>query len=203
MSDLQKLHQLAEKRRSVYALSNQLPVSNDEVIKLVEHAILHTPSAFNSQSTRIVVLFGEEHQKLWQITEDTLRGIVDNEEQFAATKQKMDSFKAGAGTVMFFEDHSVVRNMQAAAPLYADKFPIWADQTNAMHQYVIWTALASLDIGANLQHYNPIIDRKVADTWNIDEHWELNAQMVFGAIEQPAGDKEFKPVEERMKVFGK
>lgn len=203
MSDLQKLHQLAEKRRSVYALSNQLPVSNDEVVKLVEHAILHTPSAFNSQSTRIVVLFGEEHQKLWQITEDTLRGIVDNEEQFAATKQKMDGFKAGAGTVMFFEDHSVVRNMQAAAPLYADKFPIWADQTNAMHQYVIWTALASLDIGANLQHYNPIIDRKVADTWNIDEHWELNAQMVFGAIEQPAGDKEFKPVEERMKVFGK
>ena len=203
MSDLQKLHQLAEKRRSVYALSNQLPVSNDEVVKLVEHAILHTPSAFNSQSTRIVVLFGKEHQKLWQITEDTLRGIVDNEEQFAATKQKMDGFKAGAGTVMFFEDHSVIRNMQAAAPLYADKFPIWADQTNAMHQYVIWTALASLDIGANLQHYNPIIDKKVADTWNIDEHWELNAQMVFGAIEQPAGDKEFKPVEERMKVFGK
>ncbi|AMN50386.1 nitroreductase family protein [Psychrobacter sp. P2G3] len=202
MSDLQKLHQLAEKRRSVYALSNQLPVSNDEVVKLVEHAILHTPSAFNSQSTRIVVLFGDDHQKLWQITEDTLRGIVDNEEQFAATKQKMDGFKAGAGTVMFFEDHSVIRNMQAAAPLYADKFPIWADQTNAMHQYVIWTALASLDIGANLQHYNPIIDKKVADTWNIDEHWELNAQMVFGAIEQPAGDKEFKSVEERMKVFG-
>lgn len=202
MSDLQKLHQLAEKRRSVYALSNQLPVSNDEVVKLVEHAILHTPSAFNSQSTRIVVLFGEDHQKLWQITEDTLRGIVDNEEQFAATKQKMDGFKAGAGTIMFFEDHSVVRDMQAAAPLYADKFPIWADQTNAMHQYVIWTALASLDIGANLQHYNPIIDKKVASTWNIDEHWELNAQMVFGAIEQPAGEKAFKPAEERMKVFG-
>ena len=104
---------------------------------------------------------------------------------------------------MFFEDHSVVRDMQAAAPLYADKFPIWADQTNAMHQYIIWTALASIDVGANLQHYNPIIDKKVAEEWNIDEHWEMNAQLVFGAIEQPAGDKEFKPLEERMKVFGK
>ncbi len=203
MSDLQKFQELTEKRRSIYALSDQLPVSNDEVVKLVEHAILHTPSAFNSQSTRIVVLFGDDHQKLWQLTEDTLRDIVDNDEQFTATKQKMDSFKGGAGTVMFFEDHSVVRDMQAAAPLYADKFPIWADQTNAMHQYVIWTALASLNIGANLQHYNPIIDKKVADTWNIDEHWELNAQMVFGAIEQPAGDKEFKSVEDRIQVFGK
>ena len=203
MSDLKTLQHLAEKRRSIYALSAQLPVSNDEIVKLVEHAVLHTPSAFNSQSTRIVVLFGDDHNKLWQITEDTLRDIVDNEEQFAATKQKMDGFKAGAGTIMFFEDHSVVRDMQAAAPLYADKFPIWADQTNAMHQYIIWTALASIDVGANLQHYNPIIDKKVASEWNIDEHWELNAQMVFGAIEQPAGDKAFKPVEDRMQVFGK
>lgn len=203
MSDLKTLEQVAEKRRSVYALSNQLPVSNDEIVKLVEHAVLHTPSAFNSQSTRIVVLFGDDHNKLWQITEDTLRDIVDNEEQFAATKQKMDGFKAGAGTILFFEDHSIVRDMQAAAPLYADKFPIWADQTNAMHQYIIWTALASIDVGANLQHYNPIIDKKVSEEWNIDEHWELNAQMVFGAIEQPAGDKAFKPVEDRMKVFGK
>lgn len=203
MSNLKGLQQLAEKRRSIYALSNELPVSNDEIIKLVEHAVLHTPSSFNSQSTRIVVLFGDDHNKLWQITEDTLRDIVDNEEQFAATKQKMDGFKAGAGTIMFFEDHSVVRDMQAAAPLYADKFPIWADQTNAMHQYIIWTALASIDVGANLQHYNPIIDKKVAEEWNIDEHWELNAQMVFGAIEQPAGDKAFKPVEDRMQVFGK
>ncbi|HCT74395.1 MULTISPECIES: nitroreductase family protein [Psychrobacter] len=203
MSDLKTLQQLAEKRRSIYALSNQLPVSNDDIVKLVEHAVLHTPSSFNSQSTRVVVLFGDDHNKLWQITEDTLRGIVDNEEQFAATKQKIAGFKAGAGTVMFFEDHSVVRDMQAAAPLYADKFPIWAHQTNAMHQYVIWTALASIDVGANLQHYNPIIDKAVASTWNIDEHWELNAQMVFGAIEQPAGDKAFKPIEDRMQVFGK
>ena len=202
MSHLQTIHQVAEKRRSIYALNNQLPVSNDDVVKLVEHALLHTPSAFNSQSTRIVVLFGDEHQKLWQITEDTLRGIVGDEEKFKPTKEKMDGFKAGAGTIMFFEDHSVVRDMQAAAPLYADKFPIWADQTNAMHQYIIWTALASIDVGANLQHYNPIIDKKVAEEWNIDEHWELNAQMVFGAIEQPAGDKAFKPVEDRMKVFG-
>ena len=203
MSDLKTLQQLAEKRRSIYALSDQLPVSNDEIVKLVEHAVLHTPSAFNSQSTRIVVLFGDDHNKLWQMTEDTLRDIVDNEEQFAATKQKMDGFKAGAGTVMFFEDHSVIRDMQAAAPLAAEKFPMWAHQTSAMHQYVMWTALASINVGANLQHYNPIIDKKVAEEWNIDEHWELNAQMVFGAIEQPAGDKEFKPVADRMQVFGK
>lgn len=202
MSDLNTLQNLAEKRRSIYALSDQLPVSNDEVVKLVEHAILHTPSSFNSQSTRIVVLFGKEHNKLWDITEETLRVIVGNEEAFKSTEAKIAGFRNGAGTVLFFEDQSVVRGMQEAAPAYAENFPIWATQTNAMHQYVIWTALASIDVGANLQHYNPVIDERVANEWNIDENWELKAQMVFGAIAQPAGDKEFKPLEERMKVFG-
>lgn len=203
MSDLKTLQQLAEKRRSIYALSNQLPVSNDEIVKLVEHAVLHTPSAFNSQSTRIVVLFGEDHKKLWDITEETLKVIVGDDEKFQGTKDKIAGFRAGAGTVLFFEDKGVVRNMQEAAPLYADKFPIWAHQTSAMHQYIIWTALASLDIGANLQHYNPVIDQRVADAWDIADDWELNAQMVFGAIEQPAGEKAFQPIDERMKVFGK
>lgn len=202
MSDLQTLHQLTEQRRSIYALGNQLPVSNDAIVKLVEHAILHTPSSFNSQSTRIIVLFGDEHHKLWQLTEDILRGIVDNDEQFASTKQKIDSFKAGAGTVLFFEDHKAIQALQEQAPLYADKFPIWAQHTNAMHQYGIWTALASIDVGASLQHYNPIIDDKVAETWAVDKDWELVAQMVFGTIEQPAGDKTFEPLDKRLKVFG-
>jgi len=202
MSDLTTLQQLAEKRRSIYALSDQLPVSNDEIVKLVEHAILHTPSSFNSQSTRIVVLFGDDHRKLWDITEDALREIVGDEEKFQATKDKIGGFRRGAGTVLFFEDQAVVRGMQEAAPLYADNFPIWSTQTSGMHQYVVWTALASINVGANLQHYNPIIDQKVASTWNIDQDWALNAQMVFGTIEQPAGDKAFKPVDERMKVFG-
>ena len=202
MSELKDLQQLAEKRRSIYALSDQLPVSNDEVVKVVEHAVLHTPSSFNSQSTRVVVLFGDDHHKLWDMTEETLRVIVGDEEAFKSTKDKIAGFRAGAGTVLFFEDKAVVRGMQEAAPLYADNFPIWATQTNAMHQYVIWTALASIDVGANLQHYNPVIDQKVASTWNIDADWELKAQLVFGKIEQPAGDKEFKPLDERMKVFG-
>lgn len=202
MSKLQTLQQVAETRRSIYGLNDQLPVSKEEILKVVEHAILHTPSAFNSQSTRLIVLFGDEHQKLWQITEDTLRNIVNDEEKFVPTQQKINSFKAGAGTILFFEDQSVVKALQEKAPLYADKFPSWSDHTSGMHQYVLWTSLASLNIGANLQHYNPVIDEQVASTWGVDADWNLVAQMVFGGIAQPAGDKTFEPIEKRLKVFG-
>ncbi|AWT50004.1 nitroreductase family protein [Psychrobacter sp. YP14] len=202
MSNLQAFQTLAEARRSIYAINDQLPVSKEEIVKLVEHAVLHTPSAFNSQSSRLVVLFGEDHKKLWQITEDKLRAIVNDDTAFESTKQKIDSFKAGAGTVLFYEDQTVVKGLQENFALYADRFPVWSEHASAMHQYVVWTALASQNIGASLQHYNPIIDEEVDSTWNIDPEWDLVAQLVFGGIEQPAGEKQFAPVDSRLKVFG-
>ena len=202
MSDLQTVQQVAVARRSIYNLTNQLPISNEEVAKVVEHVITHTPSSFNSQSTRLVILFGDEHEKLWQITEDLLRKIVNDDAKFEGTKQKIDSFKAGAGTVLFYEDRAVVKGLQEAFALYADNFPVWAEHTNAMHQYALWTELAAINIGASLQHYNGVIDDAVADAWNISSDWKLVAQMVFGGIGAPAGDKEFAPIDARLKVFG-
>lgn len=198
-----QLHQIARKRRSIYALNNQLPVSNDEVVSIVEHAVMHTPSSFNSQSTRVLVLFGAEHQKLWQKIEDILRGMVNDEAKFKATADKLAGFKAGAGTILFFEDQNVVKGLQENFALYAENFPIWAEHASGMHQYAIWTALADKDIGANLQHYNPLIDEFVQQTWGIDPSWKLRAQMVFGGIVAPAGEKQFASIQERVKVVGK
>ena len=192
---------IAEKRRSVYALNATLPVRHEEVVRMVEHVVLHTPSSFNSQSTRVLVLFAREHEKLWQLTEDTLRGLVPAD-QFATTAQKMAMFRAAAGTVLFFEDQDVVRGLQAQFPLYADNFPVWSEHGNAMHQYALWCAFAESGIGANLQHYNPLIDAAVREHWQAPTSWTLRAQLVFGGIAQAAGEKAFAPVQERMKVFG-
>ncbi len=198
---LQHLQETFKSRRSVYDLNDSLPVSKDEITAAVEHAILHTPSAFNSQSTRLVVLFGEEHQKLWDITKNILREMVPSD-SFADTEKKLNGFRAGAGTVMFFEDEEPVNALQEKFPAYSQNFPVWSEHTNAMHQYAIWTSLRAMGLGANLQHYNPVIDQKVAETWNIPSNWKLKAQMVFGNINSPAGDKNHEPVEQRLKVFG-
>ena len=48
----QILQEAARTRRSVYALNKNLPLPAEEVAAIVEHAVLHTPSSFNSQSTR-------------------------------------------------------------------------------------------------------------------------------------------------------
>lgn len=55
-----------------------------------------------------------------------------------------------------------------------------------MLQLSIWTGLRELNIGASLQHYNPVIDSMVKEMFNVDDKWILNAQMPFGNIlEEP------------------
>ena len=56
-----------EHRRSYYSISNDSPVQDEEIVHIIRTAVKHVPSAFNSQTTRIVLLLGDEHQKLWRI----------------------------------------------------------------------------------------------------------------------------------------
>lgn len=197
----QTVQQAAQVRRSVYALNKNLPLPAAEVAKIVEHAVLHTPSSFNSQSTRVVVLFGAEHEKLWQIAHDELKKIVPAD-KFAPTAQKLSAFAAAAGSVLFFEDQDVVKGLQNQFAAYAANFPIWSEHASAMHQYAVWTTLAAAGVGANLQHYNPVIDAEVARQWNIPANWTLRAQLVFGGIAAAAGEKAFAPIEGRFQVHG-
>lgn len=71
-----------------------------------------------------------------------------------------------------------------------------------MHQYALWVALEAEGFGANLQHYNPIVDRKVQEHWKVPLDWKLRAQLVFGGKAGEAGPKDFKPLEERLFVHG-
>lgn len=145
-------------RRTNYALSNGSPISDEDIEEIVKTAVLHVPSAFNSQSTRIVLLLGENHRKLWEITKDILRKIVPAA-AFAQTEAKINgAFESGHGTILYYEDQAVVRGLQAQFAAYKDNFPIWSQHTSAMHQFAIWTMLTDAGFGVNLQHYNPLID---------------------------------------------
>jgi hypothetical protein len=189
-----------EERRSIYVINNEAIVSDERIQEIVEHAIKHTPSSFNSQTARAVVLLGEQHSKLWSITTETLRQVVPAND-FSPTEEKMNMFGSGYGTVLFFEDQSIVKGLQEKFPSYADNFPIWSLQSSGMVQYVVWTALEQEGFGASLQHYNPLIDDEVKSEWNIPLDWKLLAEMPFGKPVVAAGEKQFSPVEDRVKVF--
>ena len=194
-------YQAIEKRRSIYAIGTGKPVSENRVREIVEFAATHVPSAFNSQSARVVILFGKESGKFWEMVKDALRKIVPAE-QFPKTEDKIDGFNAGWGTVLFFEDQTVVKQLMNDFSLYADNFPVWSNQSNGMLQFAVWTGLQSEGLGSSLQHYNELVEEDVKKEWKLDPSWKLLAQMPFGSVEAPAGEKSFNPIEDRVKVFG-
>ncbi|MDR2188882.1 MAG: nitroreductase family protein [Azonexus sp.] len=193
--------QALKARRSQYALGKSLPLPKAEVAQLIQEAIRQSPSPFNSQSSRAIILFDAESDKFWELVLAALRPIVPAQ-AFGATEGKIKSFAAGAGTVLFYEDQSVIKGLQEKFALYADNFPVWSEQVSGMAQLAVWTTLAAANIGASLQHYNPLVDDAAAAAWNVPANWKLRAMMPFGSHQAGFGDKSFISDSERFRVFG-
>ncbi|KAJ9200018.1 hypothetical protein DTO164E3_2852 [Paecilomyces variotii] len=208
MAHTDTLIELAKARRTIYKLSNQSPVPDAKIEELVNAAIENVPSSFNTQSTRLVVLLHEEHEKLWDVVIEVFAGLVKTgtipEDLWKnQTLPKLQGLKAAVGTILFYEDPAHIKPFSEKFALYKDHFEPWARDSNAMHQYFLWVGLESLGFGANLQHYNPLIDAQVAQKWNVPAEWKLIAQLVFGKPEGQPGEKTQKPINERVKIYGK
>lgn len=189
-------------RRTQYALGRNVALPKDEIEALIREAIRLAPSSFNSQSSRAVILFGAESEKVWSLIEAELRKIVPAD-QFASTEAKMKAFAAGIGTVLFYEDQATIKGLQENFPLYADAFPGFSMHSAGMAQFAVWTALAEKGIGASLQHYSPIADEALAKAFDIPASWKLQAQMPFGSNEAGFQDKTFIADEDRFITRGK
>lgn len=192
---------LINKRRTIYAVGKNVEQSPEYLTELIQHAIKQSPSSFNSQSSRAVILFNDEHEKFWGFVKEKLKSYAKDEEAAVKTSAKIDSFAAGLGTVLFFEDMDVIKGLQEQFPSYADNFPVWAEHSTAIAQFATWTALHTDGLGASLQHYNPIVDEQVHAEWNIPASWKLRAQLVFGSVEGEAKDKGYMDDAVRFKVF--
>ena len=196
-----QFNSLAANRRSIYALGDNLSQTPEEIFDLVKQTIKNSPTAFNSQTVRAVVLFGKSSDKVWEIVEDALRKIAKSPDAFEQTKSKIDSFKAGYGTILYFTDTTIVHQLENDYPSYAANFANWAEQGLGGAQQAVWTALAEQGIGASLQHYNPLIDDAIHQVFNLPADWQLRAEMPFGSIETPAGEKDYLDDEEMFKLI--
>lgn len=195
----QTVQQMFAKRRTNYTLGKDVTPSQEEITARIEAVIREVPSAFNMQSGRIIIAYGSAHDKIWQITKDTLRTVVPAD-AFANTEKKIDSFAAAYGTILYYDDTDVVKKLQAQFPLYAANFPTWAQQANGMMQFALWTLFSNMGLAANLQHYNPLIDEALASEFDVPSSWKLIAQMPFGQPLSQPGPIEKLPIDERVKI---
>jgi predicted oxidoreductase (fatty acid repression mutant protein) len=80
----------------------------------------------------------------------------------------------------------------------------WSENSAGILQYIVWTAFSEEGLGASLQHFggmNQEVNTGLLKLLGLPEDWQSSAIMPFGEPAAPAGDKEFSPIEERVKVF--
>ncbi|KAH8691407.1 Nitroreductase-like protein [Talaromyces proteolyticus] len=191
-------------RRSIYAISAASPIPDSRIIDLVQKAVLHVPSSYNVQSARAVVILKEDHKKLWEDADSAAKAALP-EAVYGFLAPRITGFKGGYGSVLFFESQEDLDGLAAQHQAVAPFVTEWSDTSSGMHQFAVWTALKAEGLGASLQHFNFLAPwaEKITEDYKLPKDWKLKAQLVFGTpTGGPAQEKTFKPIEERVKVFG-
>lgn len=194
--------ELVKKRHSIYALGKNSNYSNEEIEKRIREVVREVPTAFNSQTTRIIVLFDEANTKFWDHIYNVQKNVLDGSKKEWMTGV-VNGAKNGIGTVLFFEDLNAVKEM----PTNEVRQEAYKQNNNANAQYAIWLALTEMDLGANLQHFNvgyeQGFDKGTKEIFGLPESYEMIAQMPFGSIEQEAKIKDKINPEVQVQVFDK
>jgi len=188
--------EMIKNRRSVYALNKDLPVFPEKVIELIKDCVRYVPDAFDMKSQRALVIMGDKNTEFWNAVYDTLVAVSGGR----FSRERTDSFAAGAGTILYFYDGAAVEETRRQYPLYAENFHDWVMQSNGMLQFAVWTGLRTLGVGASLQHYNPAIDAMVKKMFDLPESWTLVAQMPFGGISNAPEPKVVEDIDLRVKI---
>lgn len=181
-----------KKRRSYRDLDDNINVSDEKIADTIKEILELVPDAFNMKSQRVVLVQVDKHKKLWDSVYEEFGGQV--------AKEKTDVFKNASGTVLFFYDSETVEKMKKEFSLYEKQFEPWAYQSNGMLQLSIWDTLCEMGLGANLQHYNPVIDKRVKEMFDVDDNYVLLAEMVYGNILSDVDKKEKEDINKRFKI---
>jgi hypothetical protein len=191
---------LVEKRRSIYALGTETEYSKEDIENRIREVVKQVPSAFNSQTTRVVVLFDEANDKFWDHIYDVQKDVLEGE-VWDMMSGVMTGAKKGIGTVLFFEDKAAVEEM----PARGVRQEAYKQNNNANAQYAVWLALAEMDLGASLQHFNvgyeQGFDKGTKEMFDLPETYEMLAQMPFGSVEQEVEPKEHIDTDVQVKVI--
>lgn len=188
------------RRRSIYALGHTRIVTDFCLEDTLKDCLKNCPTPFNSQSARLVLLLNKNHLDFWNLVLQKVTAAAPIGKK-DSVKQKINSFAAAYGTILFFEDLSVLEQLQKDFPLYQKNMHDWTYEANGMLQYMIWQALAENEIGASLQHYNELIEDDVKKMLILPDNWKILAQMPFGSIEKSPAEKTFLPLENRLMIF--
>ncbi|KAF2098911.1 hypothetical protein NA57DRAFT_76145 [Rhizodiscina lignyota] len=175
------------------------------LMPILRTTLLHVPSFFNSQTTRIVVLLRLDNKRLWDLISNCLERTRDRTLVPSETYEGLRRLGNANGSVLFYEDTAAIGALLQSpnSARYVGKFQSLIQQTSAQQQFVVQTALCVEGLGGTLHYFNGgLIDEAIKQEWAIEPGWRLVAQIVFGKVLEPVGVKFHSPLDGRLIVKG-
>ena len=171
-----------KRRRSVRKLSSG-PLS-DETVRGIVEAGRWSPSSFNSQPVRMVVL-RERHTAFWDFAEARLRETLPAD-RLERALARFPGYRAGLFTILFFEDTTVANN--PPQPGMDEVWRSFAVQAMGIAQVNVWNAVAAAGLATSNQHVNyQIGDDALRAFLDLPETWKSYSVFPVGyADETPA-----------------
>jgi len=117
MGNLDNFLDLVKGRRSIYTLSNESTIPDSKVEELVKFAVTWAPSTYNVQSARAVVLFKDNHTKLWDIVKKHMDQVPLDEGMRGYMNARIAGWRGSYGTVMWFEDQTALDGLGEKNPM--------------------------------------------------------------------------------------
>lgn len=182
--------ELLKSRYSCYDIGKNSDIKVKDLASLLAVIAPTFPSAYNSQTSRIIVLDEEKNTSLWDLIDKG--AALENPELYEKVmSERIGKAKEGLGTILFFEDRDSVEDKMPTTP---ERQNAYKEQNSAMATVIVWLILTELELGASLQHfnigYNEGKDESIRQLLNLPDSYELMALMPFGSIE---GTKAAKP----------
>lgn len=99
MSSTLSLLDAIKGRSSLHALSDDIDIPDARIQEIVREGILHSPTPFNCQSGRAVVLVKAEHKKFWDMAHDAAKTSIPPALFETRFEPRIKMFRAAYGTV--------------------------------------------------------------------------------------------------------
>lgn len=190
---------LIQSRRSNYELGKALPIPQIDLYEWIADTLFHAPSPYNAQTIELYIFWNEEHDALWDfVIEEKARKNNKPKESF----EKLHKMKNAAATIVFLEDAAYVQMLVEQYPKSATITPQWFLEGQGVLQGTLWNLLTASGLGANLQHYNEEIKAYLTNHHQLDQKYEVNAQLVFGSIIGAPPHKDKKLIATRIHQVG-